>query len=69
MLFLLIDKCIFLSDSPVKWQMGFQESAVPTMEGIINFHNHIMIVISFNKFIVWMFDNLPYGCLTVFLWV
>ena len=34
-------------DSPIKWQIGFQEPAVPAMEGIVNFHNHVMIVILF----------------------
>jgi len=46
-------------DSPIKWQIGFQEPAVPAMEGIINFHNHVMIVILFIVvFIAWLMLNI-----------
>ena len=27
------------------WQLGFQDPATPTMEGIIDFHNHLMFFI------------------------
>lgn len=33
---------ISLSDSPVTWQIGFQDPATPVMEGIINLHHEIM---------------------------
>jgi len=29
-------------DAAEPWQFGFQSAATPIMEGIINFHNHIM---------------------------
>lgn len=59
MLLLINANYVFLSDSPVKWQMGFQESAVPAMEGIVNFHNHIMIIISFIVlFVGWVLLNI-----------
>ena len=32
-------------DAPVPWQLGFQDPATPIMEGIINFHNYLMIYI------------------------
>ena len=34
-------------DVPVNYQLGFQDSASPVMEGIINFHNYVMVFISF----------------------
>ena len=54
---------VFLSkgtlDSPIKWQVGFQEPAVPAMEGIVNFHNHVMIVILFIViFVAWLMLNI-----------
>ena len=27
------------------WQLGFQDPATPIMEGIINFHNDLMVII------------------------
>jgi len=30
------------SDASTAWQLGFQAPATPIMEGIINFHNHVM---------------------------
>jgi hypothetical protein len=35
-----------LSDAAEPWQFGFQDPATPIMEGIINFHNHIMFFFS-----------------------
>jgi len=35
-----------LNDSPEPWQFGFQDPATPIMEGIINFHNHIMFFLT-----------------------
>jgi len=32
---------------PENYQLGFQDPASPVMEGIINFHNYVMIIISF----------------------
>lgn len=47
-----------LSDCPVDWQMNFSDSASPAMEGITNFHNHIMVVICFIGFFVgWLLLN------------
>ena len=48
---------LFLSqktlDSPIKWQIGFQEPAVPAMEGII-FHTQVLIITFFIIiFVVW----------------
>ena len=33
-------------DAAVPWQIGFQDPATPIMEGIINFHNHIMFFLT-----------------------
>jgi cytochrome c oxidase subunit 2 len=33
------------SDAARSWQLNFQDPATPIMEGIINFHNHIMFFI------------------------
>ena len=44
-----------LSDSARPWQMNFQDPATPIMEGIINFHNHIMFFLSMVViFVSWM---------------
>ena len=37
----------FFCDAPVHWQTSFSEPASPTMEGIIEFHNHLMVILSF----------------------
>lgn len=52
---------LILLDSPFRWQIGFQEPAVPTMEGIVTFHNHVMVLIFFIVFFVaWILLNLIY---------
>ena len=44
-----------LTDSARPWQMNFQDPASPVMEGIINFHNHIMFFLSMVViFVSWM---------------
>ena len=38
-----------------QWQMGFQDSATPVMEGIITFHNDLMyFLIIIVIFVVWI---------------
>ena len=45
-------------DCPVEYQTSFSESASPTMEGIVNFHNHIMVVLCFIAvFVGWLLIN------------
>lgn len=45
-------------DCPVEYQVTFSDSASPTMEGIVNFHSHIMIVILFIGVLVgWLLFN------------
>jgi cytochrome c oxidase subunit 2 len=42
-------------DAAEDWQLGMQDPATPAMEGMINFHNYIMIyLITIGIFIVWM---------------
>jgi len=51
-------------DAAKPWQIGFQDPATPIMEGIINFHNHIM----FFLFIIVTFVSwLMFRCLCLFI--
>lgn len=36
---------VYYCDAPYSWQMGFQDPATPVMEGIIDFHNHLMFFV------------------------
>jgi cytochrome c oxidase subunit 2 len=48
-------------DAPEPWQLYFQESATPTMDGIINLHNDIMAIIVFiGIFTFWMLGRTCY---------
>ena len=43
------------SDAPTAWQVGFQDPASPTMEGIINFHNDLMFfIVAIMVFVMWL---------------
>jgi cytochrome c oxidase subunit 2 len=42
----------FLLDSSSSWQIYFQDSATPVMEGIINLHHDLMFFITFVFFFV-----------------
>ena len=47
-----------LADCPVEYQTYFSESASPSMEGIVNFHNHLMVVLCFIAvFVGWLMIN------------
>ena len=35
---------VFL-DAPLPWQIGFQDPATPTIEGIIRFHHDLMFLL------------------------
>jgi len=61
--FLLLGSFIslFLTSHPIysgaaeAWQLGFQNPATPLMEGIINFHNHIMFfMVGIGVFVIWL---------------
>jgi len=43
---LIFSTSFALNDAPEPWQFGFQDPATPIMEGIINFHNHIMFFLT-----------------------
>jgi cytochrome c oxidase subunit 2 len=43
---------LFLNDSSVPYQLGFQDAASPVMEGIINLHHDLMFFIVFIFFFV-----------------
>lgn len=50
-----LKKINFLLNCPVEYQTSFNESSSPTMEGIVNFHNHLMVVLSFIlMFVLWI---------------
>lgn len=50
-------------DSPDFMQLGFQDPATPLMEGIINFHNHIMFfLVGVGIFVFWLLGR----CLSLY---
>jgi len=43
------------SDAAKPWQLGFQDPATPTMEGIINFHHDLMFfIVAISVFVMWL---------------
>lgn len=51
----LSDKCVAQCDIPVAWQMGLQDPATPTMEGMIFFHNYLMFfLIVIGTLVIWL---------------
>jgi len=43
------------ADAAKPWQLGFQDPATPTMEGIINFHNDLMFfIVAISVFVMWL---------------
>ena len=59
-IFLYLNKSFVAScDAAEPWQLGFQDPATPAMEGMIDFHNYIMIfVIAIGIFVLWMLYKL-----------
>ena len=52
---------ICFADAARPWQMDFQDPATPIMEGIINFHNHIMFFITvIVVFVSWLMVRCVY---------
>src|SRR3546814_70606 len=50
---------IILCDAAEPWQLGLQDPATPVMEGIINFHNHLMFFMVFiAMFVFWMLSKI-----------
>jgi cytochrome c oxidase subunit 2 len=51
----LFNRVITTCDAPEAWQLGFQDPATPAVEGMIFFHNYIMLfLIVIGLFTVWM---------------
>lgn len=51
----LLNRFITTCDAPEAWQLGFQDPATPAVEGMIFFHNYIMLfIIVIGLFTVWM---------------
>nr|YP_009579060.1 cytochrome c oxidase subunit 2 [Vischeria stellata]QBK36847.1 cytochrome c oxidase subunit 2 [Vischeria stellata] len=53
---------ISITDAAKAWQIGFQDPATPVMEGIIDFHNHLMIfIVPIMIFVMWLlYKSLKY---------
>ena len=52
LLFIFNFSCL---DAATNWDLSFQDPATPIMEGIINFHNHIMIFLTaIVVFVAWL---------------
>merc|ERR1711968_354411 len=52
---------VCFADASRPWQMDFQDPATPIMEGIINFHNHIMFFITvIVVFVSWLMGRCIY---------
>jgi cytochrome c oxidase subunit 2 len=50
-----LSKSVSFMDAAEPWQIGFQSPATPIMEGIINFHNHIMFfMVGVGVFVMWL---------------
>lgn len=50
---------IIFCDAAEPWQLGLQDPATPVMEGIINFHNHLMFFMVFiAMFVFWMLSRI-----------
>lgn len=46
-------------DAAEQWQLGLQDPATPVMEGIINFHNHLMFfMVLIAMFVFWMLSRI-----------
>jgi cytochrome c oxidase subunit 2 len=57
--FLIFSTNFTLSDAAEPWQFGFQDPATPIMEGIINFHNHIMFfLVVVGIMVMWLLARL-----------
>lgn len=62
-IFIILILNVSFMDAPIKWQLSFQAPATPIMEGINNFHNHIMFfVIGIAIFVFWLI----FSCLMIF---
>jgi len=52
---MLNQQFITFCDAAESWQIGFQDPASPVMEGMINFHNYIMLfLISIGIIVLWI---------------
>ena len=58
---LLVLSPVSLADASRPWQMTLQDPATPIMEGIVNFHNHIMFFITvIVVFVSWLMARCVY---------
>ena len=60
---------VVFMDAAEPWQLGFQDPATPIMEGIINFHNHIMFFLTAIGVMVFWLLARGYGILVVGYWL
>lgn len=51
-----------LNDAPQPWQIGFQDSATPMMEGIVEFHDQIFFyLIIILVFVTWILSSILFA--------
>jgi cytochrome c oxidase subunit 2 len=49
-------------DAPEPWQLGLQDPATPVMEGIVDFHNYIMLfLVTIGTFVLWMLAKIYFS--------
>lgn len=54
-IFMIFNISLAYADSPEAWQVGFQDSSSPIMEGIINLHNDIFFfIVLIMTLVAWM---------------
>jgi len=57
----ILKQSLIFCDAPINWQYGFQDSATPIIEGIINFHHDLMFfIIVIIVFILWIILRIVY---------
>lgn len=64
-IFLINASIISKSDAAENWQLGMQDPATPMMEGILNFHNHLMFfLVGIGIFVFWLLGR----CINLYLY-
>lgn len=57
----MIKYTVILNDAPKPWQIGFQDGATPTMEGIVELHDQILFyLIAVLTLISWLLSSILY---------
>lgn len=57
----MIKYTVIFNDAPKPWQIGFQDGATPTMEGIVELHDQILFyLIAVLALISWLLSSILY---------